>query len=402
MSVNQLNSVVWIINFISIHIPIAGRLSRTRMVNFPILMDFFLGDALNSVRQLTSANGDITSSHAYEPFGEVAGSAGQGITSFGFAGEWATALDGIDLTYLRARWYAPYLNQFIQPDPIAPSPYFPTDWNRYSYARNSPINLTDPSGLTPYEPPDEAPNHRDLTRWLYGELTTNANGYYAQTLKRLNSSIWTLDRVKALAGWAYLVKDKAKWDFKHKIQDEMRGRSVLLRFPRGYEWIEYSVPGNIHYGFVGRASGFSGALLHMGASYAEITDPAHANQGESCCPEICMVGHVGPVLFEYCKNIGCYYINPEWFSGLFDDPDDFDSVEFGVKLFNTHGSNPTFTQFESFLASHVSELTKAPYIPDWKWINPRSGWPYQVGRFDGPDTQINSEKVRFFLGGSRE
>lgn len=43
----------------------------------------------------------------------------------------------------------PYLNQFIQPDPIVPDPTMPQGWNRYAYAYNNPINLVDPTGLSP-------------------------------------------------------------------------------------------------------------------------------------------------------------------------------------------------------------------------------------------------------------
>jgi RHS repeat-associated protein len=114
--------------------------------------EYFLGDALSSVRQLTSANGDITLSHAYEPFGEVTGSAGQGITSFGFAGEWATALEGIDLTYLRARWYAPGIGKFTSRDTWRGSSIMPASYNLWLYAYNNPVKLFDPSGLKPTEP----------------------------------------------------------------------------------------------------------------------------------------------------------------------------------------------------------------------------------------------------------
>lgn len=54
------------------------------------------------------------------------------------------------LVYLRARYYDPYLNQFIQPDTIVPDPSNPQDWNRYTYARNNPLKYTDPTGYSPY------------------------------------------------------------------------------------------------------------------------------------------------------------------------------------------------------------------------------------------------------------
>ena len=70
-------------------------------------------------------------------------STGSGTSAFAFTGE---QLDASGLTYLRARYYNAYLNQFIQPDTIVPDPRIPADWNRYAYVRNNPINHTDPSG----------------------------------------------------------------------------------------------------------------------------------------------------------------------------------------------------------------------------------------------------------------
>jgi RHS repeat-associated protein len=101
-------------------------------------------DGLGSVRQLVDNAGGVQMSKAYEPFGEVLNDAGGVATSYGFTGEWT---DPTGLIYLRARYYAPYLNQFIQPDPIPPDPYVPADWNRYIYVRDNPVNLTDPSRM---------------------------------------------------------------------------------------------------------------------------------------------------------------------------------------------------------------------------------------------------------------
>jgi hypothetical protein len=45
--------------------------------------------------------------------------------------------------------------QYQSPDKLIPDPYNPQDWNRYSYARNNPLNYKDPSGHVPV--PDEEP-----------------------------------------------------------------------------------------------------------------------------------------------------------------------------------------------------------------------------------------------------
>ena len=105
--------------------------------------EYFLGDALGSVRQLTDANGVVSLDRNYDPFGEVEASVGSGSSMFGFTGE---QQDSTGMVFLRARYYGPYLNQFIQPDTIVPDPRIPADWNKYTYTRDNPINYVDPSG----------------------------------------------------------------------------------------------------------------------------------------------------------------------------------------------------------------------------------------------------------------
>jgi hypothetical protein len=48
---------------------------------------YFLGDALGSVRQLVDANGEVLLAQSYEPYGAVLESAGEGTSSYGFAAE---------------------------------------------------------------------------------------------------------------------------------------------------------------------------------------------------------------------------------------------------------------------------------------------------------------------------
>jgi len=355
---------------------------------------YILADGLGSVRQAADGAGVVVSAREWTPYGEEVGGWRAGL---GYIGEWQ---DGdVELVYLRARWYAPGVGRFTQRDVWEGDWLRPQSLHAYVYVENNAVNLTDPSGLVPYIPP-EPPNHRDLTYWLYDELHENANGYYAQRIRTLWASENPDDKARALAAFYFLVKDRAKWDFKHRIDKEL-GRSIVLRHTGGYRWYEYSVPGNIHYGFVGRAAGFSGSLLHSGAGIAEIVDPAHVEAGEACCPIYCRAGWVGPVPYAVCIPLGCYYVNPAWWRTAFDEPGDWQNVEFGVRLYDTYKAQMTLEQFEDFLAANGSSLTPAAYIPEWNWTNPQGGWPYEVGHFAGPEAGQNERWIRMALGAQR-
>ena len=104
---------------------------------------FYLGDALGSVRQLVDVSNGVGAGMAYEPFGDDLVSTGVANSVYGFTGEWA---DITGLIHLRARYY---LNQWIQPDTIIPDFRNPQSINSYSYVNNNPINYIDPSGKSP-------------------------------------------------------------------------------------------------------------------------------------------------------------------------------------------------------------------------------------------------------------
>ena len=99
--------------------------------------EYFLGDALGSVRQLTDASGAVALTQSYDPYGNVISSTGTSTSIFGYTGN---QLDQTGLTYLRARYYAPETGRFTQLDPMEDG----NNW--YSYTQDNPINYADPSG----------------------------------------------------------------------------------------------------------------------------------------------------------------------------------------------------------------------------------------------------------------
>lgn len=106
--------------------------------------EYFLGDALGSVRQLVNASGNITLAKDYKPYGEVLSSTGGGATSYGFTGEWTDGSTGD--VYLRSRWYAPGQGRFLTKDTWQGDYQNPLTLNRWNYVEGNPINLADPSG----------------------------------------------------------------------------------------------------------------------------------------------------------------------------------------------------------------------------------------------------------------
>jgi RHS repeat-associated protein len=106
--------------------------------------EYFLGDALGSVRQLVDGNVEVTLAKSYMPFGETLSSAGEGESAFAFTGE---AVDSTGLTYLRARYYSPQQGRFTSRDVWEGDYYQPVSYNKWLYALASPVEHTDPSGL---------------------------------------------------------------------------------------------------------------------------------------------------------------------------------------------------------------------------------------------------------------
>jgi RHS repeat-associated protein len=105
--------------------------------------DYFLPDALGSVRQLATQDGNIGLTQSFDPFGNPFSAMGPGASSYGYAGEWA---DATELQFLRARYYSPGQGRFLSHDPFPGLLEQPATLNPYVYVFNNPLLYTDPSG----------------------------------------------------------------------------------------------------------------------------------------------------------------------------------------------------------------------------------------------------------------
>jgi len=116
----------------------AGRIGQVNNTT-----EYFLGDALGSVRQLTNTTGDVTLAKSYQPYGETLSSVGSGSSPFAYTGE---QVDVNGLVYLRARYYASDTGRFLTKDSWMGDYNRPLSLNRWMYVEGNPVNYTDPSG----------------------------------------------------------------------------------------------------------------------------------------------------------------------------------------------------------------------------------------------------------------
>ncbi len=101
-------------------------------------------DPLGSPVAQTSSTGAIAGTTTYLPYGGRYASTGTGnSTGVGYSHHY---LDATGLIYMRARYYDPQLHRFISGDPNGVDASTALNFNRYSYADNSPYAKYDLSG----------------------------------------------------------------------------------------------------------------------------------------------------------------------------------------------------------------------------------------------------------------
>jgi RHS repeat-associated protein len=113
---------------------------------------YYIFDALGSVIALTDSSGAIAASYSYDPYGTTltASGAQASVNPFRFASGYFDSATG--LLKFGTRYYDPSLGRWTQRDSVAGSISDPGNLNRYVYAGNNPVNLTDPSGQAAFWP----------------------------------------------------------------------------------------------------------------------------------------------------------------------------------------------------------------------------------------------------------
>jgi hypothetical protein len=167
-------------------------------------------------------------------------------------------------------------------------------------------------------------------------------------------------KASAFLAFEELVGDGKRWDLKDKMRRELDDSFMLCGTSNCY-WFEYSVLGNILYGYVGAQAGFSEIELRLGAGYAEARDPE--NRARFNWPAIHPIAYLPEERRPY------YY----------DDPFDYRAVGMGIAMSRRYGDNVTMQAFQALMTEYQQLMARgAPnYAPV---VGP--GAPYGAGYFD--------------------
>jgi RHS repeat-associated protein len=125
---------------------------------------YYTSDHLGSVREMMAGDGKtIAARYSYDPYGRATKVSGSLSCDFQYAGMYAHATSGLNLTKYRA--YGPNVGRWISRDPLGEA----VGLNLYAYCGDNPVCHTDPSGLCVMD--DHPPTAGDPS----GPLDPNGN-----------------------------------------------------------------------------------------------------------------------------------------------------------------------------------------------------------------------------------
>ncbi|MFZ5915972.1 MAG: RHS repeat-associated core domain-containing protein [Chloroflexota bacterium] len=310
------------------------------------------------------------SRQGYYPYGETRYTAGELPTDFHFTGQRNESTIG--LYDYHARFYDPALGRFLSADTLVPDPANPQSLNRYSYVYNRPLVFTDSDGhlpwwiavieggvlgykiakwidpdlhVVPWDPPvmitdrvDDPITSNNMTAWLLNQMATNAQSDIVQAIRGNWTSGNLLKQDAAMQAWTALVGTGAIWDFKVDIERTKWFNEGERDVKLGGQTLNFDAVANMHFGFVGRAAGFSDKLLVAAAGIAQemlYRDTQDPNDKGVCN--------------------GTYYCDHPYASW---------SIQFGIYLYNEYRLEGLDDEvFFSALEAYIAEYGEPPDPP---------------------------------------
>ena len=359
---------------------------------------YMLGDHLKSTSALVARNGVPNVKYFYYPYGARRGVPFNTITAKHFTGQYhETALPGGEgLSFYNARWYDPELGSFLSADSIVPAPLAPQSLNRYAYVGGNPVNHRDPTGHACDDGPQtyaacygnkpvshavmRAANtpggrgtvtysqvksvNRNLTQFAVAQARAMARDRQTLSIASRNVQYARTGnpgyKASAYLSFEELVGDGKWWDLKDKMLDRLGESFMFCGMSRCY-WFEYSVLGNILYGYVGMQAGFSEAELRIGAGYAEARDPENSER------------------FNWPTVYPIAYLPEERRPYYYDDPLDYHAVSMGIEMSRRYGANVTMQAFQALVTEYHQWMARG--TPNYSPVL-GPGAPYGAGYFD--------------------
>jgi RHS repeat-associated protein len=144
---------------------------------------FYHVDQIDSVRAITDSRGATLNTYNYDLYGNLSSSTGTLSNPFRYAAQYYDSESGF--YYLRARYYDPATESFLTRDPTAQTTQQP-----YSYAHDSPVNSSDPTGLDSTE-----------CQSLLNDILKHAERAWNAAQAAIHDEVWRGDCKKAAGHW---------------------------------------------------------------------------------------------------------------------------------------------------------------------------------------------------------
>jgi len=325
-------------------------------------------DGRGSVAGLTKHQGQSTHNYRYDAYGQLLPAQGNWTdphNHYTFAGkEWD---EHLGLYEFGLRLYDPWAGVWLTREPLPAQAWKPRTWHRYQYACASPISYYDPYGLQVPGPEGATPSPcltpPPITVFVWQMMQEALQSRTAQWIRFLNQTCYqcawegvpwwargegyttavqadAFSRLGAYAFWTWMVRQGGPWDLKPKIAKEYEAH--YFRLSDGYVYY-YDVWGNVMYGYLGVALGFSEEELFHGAGAEQIGSD---------------IGYT--ILFLDPSRLPRPRIAGAEGLAAFDHPPDAAGISIGVQLWKTYG--PAFTPeiLEQAIISQGERLERRP------------------------------------------
>jgi RHS repeat-associated protein len=265
--------------------------------------EWFLDDALGSVRQVVDVNGTVVLARSYDPYGQWLTESGTGSSGYGFTGEqWSSSFDMI---FLRARWYDARDGRFVSQDLWPGSIYQPSSLHKYLYVSANPVSRVDPTGqyecedpyhcewtcppeppplppssiLTPREYVEQYEDLRELVfpstgQWKHGTLTLamfQNPRLPERVLLAMTALSESTGHPEGMEAVMWIVRTRARFDYpaggKPGYGTTYREQILAEGQFAAYKWLHYNMPASREFMYAFDPKGFDAVPNSLGGMY---------------------------------------------------------------------------------------------------------------------------------------